>query len=90
MALDEVLTREVAAGRRPPTLRIWEWAAPALIIGSFQSLRNEVDTEQARELGVTVGAADHRRRGDVRRALQHDHLLASGRRPADAGHGDRR
>jgi lipoate-protein ligase A len=54
MALDEVLAREVAAGRRPPTLRIWEWAAPAVIIGSFQSLRNEVDMDQARELGLTV------------------------------------
>ncbi len=28
MALDEVLTAEVAAGRRPPTLRVWEWASP--------------------------------------------------------------
>ena len=54
MALDEVLAREVDTGRRPPTLRIWEWAAPAVIIGSFQSLRNEVDAEQARELGITV------------------------------------
>ena len=54
MALDEVLAREVSAGRRPPTLRIWEWAAPAVIIGSFQSLRNEVDGEQARKLGITV------------------------------------
>jgi lipoate---protein ligase len=54
MALDEVLAGEVAAGRRPPTLRLWEWAAPAVIIGSFQSLRNEVDTDQASKLGVTV------------------------------------
>jgi lipoate-protein ligase A len=41
MALDEVLAREVGAGRRPPTLRIWEWSAPAVVIGSFQSLRDE-------------------------------------------------
>ncbi|MET8788619.1 biotin/lipoate A/B protein ligase family protein [Streptomyces pseudogriseolus] len=54
MALDEVLTAEVAAGRRPPTLRVWEWASPAVIIGSFQSLRNEVDTEGARRHGVDV------------------------------------
>jgi lipoate-protein ligase A len=54
MALDEVLAREVAAGRRPPTLRIWEWSAPAVVIGSFQSLRNEVDTEEASRLGFTV------------------------------------
>ncbi|MER5780150.1 biotin/lipoate A/B protein ligase family protein [Streptomyces mobaraensis] len=54
MALDEVLTTEVAAGRRPPTLRVWEWASPAVIIGSFQSLRNEVDTEAAARHGMTV------------------------------------
>ncbi|QUH02957.1 lipoate--protein ligase family protein [Saccharopolyspora erythraea] len=54
MALDQVLAEEVAAGRRPPTLRFWEWAAPAVIIGSFQSVRNEVDAEGARRLGVEV------------------------------------
>ncbi|MFD5628750.1 MULTISPECIES: lipoate--protein ligase family protein [unclassified Streptomyces] len=54
MALDEVLTAEVAAGHRPPTLRVWEWAAPAVIIGSFQSLRNEVDPAGAERHGVEV------------------------------------
>ncbi|MFQ6194892.1 biotin/lipoate A/B protein ligase family protein [Streptomyces sp. NPDC000405] len=54
MALDEVLTSEVAAGRRPPTLRVWEWESPAVIIGSFQSLRNEVDPEGAERHGMTV------------------------------------
>ncbi|MEW1693122.1 biotin/lipoate A/B protein ligase family protein [Streptomyces sp. NPDC091265] len=54
MALDEVITAEVAAGRRAPTLRVWEWASPAVIIGSFQSLRNEVDPAGAARHGVTV------------------------------------
>ncbi|MFC0337429.1 lipoate-protein ligase A [Kushneria avicenniae] len=54
MALDEVLTHEVAAGRRGPTLRVWEWDRPAIIIGSFQSLSNEVDMGAAHELGVDV------------------------------------
>ncbi|MEU1595530.1 lipoate--protein ligase family protein [Streptomyces sp. NPDC005708] len=54
MALDEVLTAEVAAGRRPPTLRVWEWGAPAVVIGSFQSLKNEVDPEAVRRHGMTV------------------------------------
>lgn len=54
MALDEVLTAEVAAGRRPPTLRVWEWGSPAVIIGSFQSLANEVDGEAAARHGVDV------------------------------------
>ncbi|MFF4172455.1 biotin/lipoate A/B protein ligase family protein [Streptomyces sp. NPDC001744] len=54
MALDEVLTAEVAAGRRPPTLRVWEWGAPAVVMGSFQSLRNEVDPEAAERHGIRV------------------------------------
>lgn len=52
LALDDVLAHEVAAGRRAPTLRFWEWERPAIIIGNFQSLRNEVDLEAAEELGV--------------------------------------
>src|SRR5262245_5179319 len=54
VAFDEVLTAEVAGGRRPPTLRFWGWAAPAVVIGRFQSLRNEVDEAAASEMGVTV------------------------------------
>ncbi|WP_433868532.1 lipoate--protein ligase family protein [Saccharopolyspora sp. CA-218241] len=54
MALDQALAEEVAAGRRPPTLRLWEWASPAVIIGSFQSVRNEVDEAGARRHGVEV------------------------------------
>lgn len=54
MALDQVLAEEVGAGRRPPTLRVWEWASPAVVIGSFQSLRNEVDAGAAGRYGVDV------------------------------------
>jgi lipoate-protein ligase A len=54
MALDEVLADEVAAGRRRPTLRVWEWAAPCVVIGRFQSLRNEVDAEGARRHDIEV------------------------------------
>ncbi|HET6806425.1 MAG TPA: biotin/lipoate A/B protein ligase family protein [Frateuria sp.] len=54
MALDEVLTHEVGAGHRPPTLRIWEWGGPAVVIGRFQSLRNEVDADAARQHGIQV------------------------------------
>lgn len=53
-ALDQVLTEELAAGRRGPTLRFWEWEDPAVVIGSFQSLRNEVDLEAAERHGITV------------------------------------
>jgi lipoate-protein ligase A len=54
MALDEVLLESVRAGRRRPTLRLWEWIEPALVIGSHQSVMNEVDAVAARELGFVV------------------------------------
>jgi len=54
MALDEVLLESVRAGRRRPTLRLWEWIEPALVIGSHQSVINEVDAVAARELGFVV------------------------------------
>lgn len=54
LALDQVLLDEVGDGRRPPTLRIWEWDEPAVVIGSFQSLRNEVDAQNAAKYGVDV------------------------------------
>lgn len=54
MALDEVLTHQVGAGQRAPTLRIWEWASSAVVIGRFQSLRNEVDTAAAQRHGIEV------------------------------------
>ena len=54
MALDEALLNAVAAGRRPPTLRMWEWAAGAVVIGRFQSVRNEVDLASAERHGIQV------------------------------------
>jgi lipoate-protein ligase A len=54
MALDDVMLDDVSAGRRPPTLRIWEWAGPAVVMGRFQSLRNEVDAQAAQRLGIEV------------------------------------
>ena len=54
MALDQVLAEEVGAGRRKPTLRIWEWNEPGVVIGSFQSVKNEVDMENAKKYGFQV------------------------------------
>lgn len=54
LALDEVLANEVGEGRRGPTLRIWEWDEPAVVIGSFQSVKNEVDPENAAKYGIQV------------------------------------
>ncbi|HLS48831.1 MAG TPA: biotin/lipoate A/B protein ligase family protein [Actinomycetaceae bacterium] len=54
VALDEVLPGEVAAGRRNPLLRLWDWDAPLVVIGSFQSVRNEVDTDALARHGMSV------------------------------------
>ncbi|MEM6641198.1 MAG: biotin/lipoate A/B protein ligase family protein, partial [Pseudomonadota bacterium] len=54
LAIDDVLAIEVDEGRRAPTLRFWEWDRPAVIMGAFQSLRNEVDMEAAQRHGVEV------------------------------------
>ncbi|MFV0319290.1 MAG: biotin/lipoate A/B protein ligase family protein [Microbacterium sp.] len=54
LALDEVLTTRVGAGLRNPTLRLWEWDESAVVIGSFQSLRNEVDSDAAARHGFDV------------------------------------
>ena len=54
MALDEVLVEKVGAGHRKPTLRIWEWDTPAVVIGRFQSVTNEVDLKNAEKYGFTV------------------------------------
>jgi lipoate-protein ligase A len=54
MALDEVLLDQVTTGRRPPTLRLWRWIDSALVIGSHQSVMNEVDRVAANELGFAI------------------------------------
>lgn len=54
VALDEVLTEQVGAGVRKPTLRFWDWEEPSVVIGSFQSYRNELDPAGVQKHGITV------------------------------------
>lgn len=54
VAMDETLVEEVAAGRRKPFMRLWEWNAPQVVIGSFQSYDNEIRQEGVDEYGITV------------------------------------
>lgn len=71
LALDEVLATRVGEGRRTPTLRFWEWDESAVVIGSFQSVKNEVDPEGAERYGFDVvrrisgGGAMMMERGNV-------------------------
>ena len=54
VALDEVFPAELAAGRRGPVLRFWDWDSPLVVIGSFQSVRNEIAAENAAAYGIRV------------------------------------
>jgi lipoate-protein ligase A len=54
MAVDEVLLDQVIAGRRGPTMRLWQWIDSALVIGSHQSVTNEVDVEAAKQKGFVI------------------------------------
>lgn len=54
VALDEVLTEDVGAGRRNPALRFWDWEEPSVVIGSFQSYRNELQPDGVARHGITV------------------------------------
>ena len=71
LALDEVLATRVGEGRRTPTLRFWEWDESAVVIGSFQSVKNEVDPDGAERYGFDVvrrisgGGAMMMERGNV-------------------------
>jgi lipoate-protein ligase A len=54
MALDEVLAERVGRGERAPTLRIWGWSRPCIVLGRFQSVRNEIDEAAAERNGVQI------------------------------------
>lgn len=53
-ALDEVLANSVAKGLRGPTLRFWDWDDSVVVIGCFQSVKNEVDMAAAQEQDIQV------------------------------------
>jgi len=56
VALDQILTEDVAAGRAKPAMRLWRWPVsdPAVVIGSFQSYSNEVDPDAVAKYGIKV------------------------------------
>ncbi|MAT38144.1 MAG: lipoate--protein ligase [Ectothiorhodospiraceae bacterium] len=53
IALDVALQKSVADGLRPAVMWMWDWAEPAVILGSFQSVANEIDTEELEQRGFT-------------------------------------
>lgn len=54
VAMDETLVEDVASGKRRPFMRIWEWNAPQIVIGSFQSYENEINAQGIAAHDITV------------------------------------
>lgn len=70
MQRDLEILKEVAAGKAPPTLRLYSWAPPALSIGRFQKVGAVADLEACRRLGIDII-----RRPTGGRAILHDREL---------------
>ncbi len=54
MAIDEAMLAARSENMVPNTLRFFTWKPPAVTIGIFQSLKQEVDAERAKEMGADI------------------------------------
>ncbi|MFP4116857.1 MAG: biotin/lipoate A/B protein ligase family protein [Candidatus Aenigmatarchaeota archaeon] len=54
MATDEAILQAVSEGEVKSTLRFYRWSEPAVAIGYFQSVKEEVDVEKCREDDVEI------------------------------------
>lgn len=52
MAIDKAVLIANSKGNTPPTVRFYGWVPPAISIGYFQSLTDEVDIDTCERLGV--------------------------------------
>ena len=52
MAIDRAVLVANSEGNSPPTVRFFTWKPPAISIGYFQSLKEEVDLDVCKKLGV--------------------------------------
>jgi lipoate-protein ligase A len=52
MGIDEAVLASVSSGESSPTLRFYGWSPPAISIGYFQSLEEEVDLAACKKYGV--------------------------------------
>ena len=84
MGLDEALLESAAAGS-PPALRLYGWSPPAVSVGYFQGLAEEVDVEAAKRRGFDVvrrisggGAVLHKSEITYSIVMALDHPLAGG------------
>ncbi|MBI4020534.1 MAG: lipoate--protein ligase family protein, partial [Candidatus Aenigmarchaeota archaeon] len=54
LALEEACMEAVGAGEASPTIFFYEWEKPAVIIGHFQKLHDEVDVDECGKHGVDI------------------------------------
>lgn len=52
MAIDRAILVANSEGKVPPTVRLYGWVPPAISIGYFQSLTEEVDIDACKKFGV--------------------------------------
>ncbi|MBU4077617.1 MAG: lipoate--protein ligase family protein [Euryarchaeota archaeon] len=76
MALDEAISEGIMNGSSPPTIRFYTWKPGAVSIGCFQSMKDEVNLQTCRELGVDCirrwtggGAVYHDPKGEITYSL---------------------
>ena len=76
MALDEAVSEGIKNGSSPPTIRFYTWKPGAVSIGYFQSMKDEVNLNTCRELGVDCirrwtggGAVYHDPEGEITYSL---------------------
>lgn len=67
MAIDEAIGSELCIGRSQPTIRFYTWNSPAVSIGYFQCMNDEVNIAACRSIGV-----EHVRRRTGGGAVFHD------------------
>jgi lipoate-protein ligase A len=54
MGLDEALLESVSRGSSPPVLRFYQWKPPAVSVGYFQGVKDEVDLDACKRFGVDL------------------------------------
>lgn len=84
MGLDMAILDAVASGQSLPTLRFYEWSPPAISLGYFQSVEEEINLEACKENGVDVvrrvtggGAVFHDAEVTYSIGIPEDHPLAA-------------